>query len=242
MADDLVRKGVETLDAHYDEARPLVMKWAVVTVAIQDVLRSRGSLEVGWPDVARVATRWLEGRGNRTREWQTPEQALDRLSATLGGPAGVVSTLPPRPPASLGGVDGAVSVWMQRYGLGLLRVLLGVVFLWLGAMRAFNRSSTDDPLPGADALIPILGFCGMAIGLLLLYRATARLALPLLLLQIPATALPLMLSPERCFAHFPYVLTLEGQHIIESLMLAAAAIVVGGSVRHAGRRQEQAAS
>ena len=44
--------------------------------------------------------------------------------------------------------------------------------------------------------------------------------------------LPLVLLPDVCFTAFPYALTLEGQYIIKNLVLIAAALVVGGTVRH----------
>ena len=70
------------------------------------------------------------------------------------------------------------------------------------------------------------------VGVGLLYRPLLRLALLLLFLQMPGTALPLVLLPEICFTDFPHALTLEGQYIIKNLILISAALVIGGTVRH----------
>jgi uncharacterized membrane protein YkgB len=45
--------------------------------------------------------------------------------------------------------------------------------------------------------------------------------------------MPLVLLPDITFqaGHGPYALTLEGQYIVKNLMIIAAALVVGGTVR-----------
>lgn len=58
-----------------------------------------------------------------------------------------------------------------------------------------------------------------------------RLTLLLLFLQMPGTALPLLILPDVVWTHFPYAPTLEGQYIIKNLVLIGAGIVLGGTVR-----------
>jgi CRP-like cAMP-binding protein len=57
-------------------------------------------------------------------------------------------------------------------------------------------------------------------------------ALLLLFLHMPGTFLPIVLLPEEVFRTFPFGLTLEGQYIVKNLVLIAAAIVIGGKIRH----------
>lgn len=57
------------------------------------------------------------------------------------------------------------------------------------------------------------------------YLVFMRLTLLLLFLQMPGTALPLLLLPDVCFTVFPFGLTLEGQYIIKNLVLITAGIV-----------------
>lgn len=240
---DPVEASVQALEGRYRDARPLMMKWAVVTVGLQDLIRHAAKLDLDWPTVARVATRWLELRGNMTREWKTPEQAMGGLSKTLGGNS---SRPPPKGvPKALDTFDRRVSLLMQRYGFFLLRISLGIVFFWFGALKPLHLSPADDLVTKTvvwfppNVFIPILGVWEMAIGLFMLYRPTVRIALALLFLQMPGTALPLLLLPHVCFTHFPYGLTLEGQYIIKNLTLISAAIVVGGTVRHGEKASEQ---
>jgi hypothetical protein len=58
-----------------------------------------------------------------------------------------------------------------------------------------------------------------------------RLTLLLLFLQMPGTALPIVVSPELVFTQFPFGLTLAGQYIVKNLALITAAIVIGSTVR-----------
>ena len=48
---------------------------------------------------------------------------------------------------------------------------------------------------------------------------------------MPDTFLPLVLLPSVCFTEVPFAPTLEGQYIMKNLVLIAAAMVIGGTVR-----------
>lgn len=142
-------------------------------------------------------------------------------------------------------LDDRLATFLRRHGVRLLRYAVGVVFLWFGALKLFPGASPAEalvkatvPFVDADAFYPVLAVWEMLIGALLLVRPGARVALLLLALQMPGTFLPLVVLPEVCFARFPFthpwdlfVLTLEGQYIIKNLVLIAAGIVVGGTVR-----------
>ena len=58
-----------------------------------------------------------------------------------------------------------------------------------------------------------------------------RVTLLLLFVQMAGTITPLFLFPEETFVSFPFVPTLEGQYIIKNVVLVAAAIVLGATVR-----------
>ena len=90
----------------------------------------------------------------------------------------------------------------------------------------------------ADFFVPILGWWEVAIGVCLIVRPLIRGGILLLVLQMPGTALPLVLLPEICFTSVPYGLTLEGQYIVKNIALVSAALVVGGGVPNQGHRKE----
>lgn len=133
--------------------------------------------------------------------------------------------------------DSALSAWMDKWGMRLLRYSLGVVFIWFGVLKPLGVSPAADLVERTvywfppDVFIPILGWWEVLIGLCMLWRPLIRVSIFLLLLQMPGTMLPLVLLPDVCFTHFPWGLTLEGQYIIKNLTLVSAALVVGGTVR-----------
>ena len=71
----------------------------------------------------------------------------------------------------------------------------------------------------------------MVIGLGLIAGRPLRLTLLLLFLQLPGTALPLLVLPEAVWTSFPFGLTLEGQYIVKNLVLIGAGLVLGATVR-----------
>ena len=135
---------------------------------------------------------------------------------------------------------------MARHGLRLLRVSLGIVFLWFGALKFFPGMSPASDLaartidvlsfgmvpPGVS--VPLLAGWECLIGLGLLLGVFMRATLLLLVLQMAGTLTPLVLFPAETFTHFPYAPTLEGQYIIKNAVLISAAIVLGAAVRGGG--------
>ena len=125
---------------------------------------------------------------------------------------------------------------LNIWSLPVLRVSLGIVFIWFGALKPFGDSPANEVITKTiywfdpDIFIPILGYWEMLIGICLLYTPLIRFGLFLLALQMPGTFLPLVLRPEICFIEVPFNLTLEGQYIIKNLVLIGAAMVVGGKL------------
>jgi uncharacterized membrane protein YphA (DoxX/SURF4 family) len=140
-------------------------------------------------------------------------------------------------------LDRAITAWMARYGPLLLRLSLGVVFLWFGVLKFFPAMSPAEQLAArtiqtlsfgriAPALsLPVLATWECAIGLGLLAGRALRAVLLLLWAQMLGTLTPLVLFPHEMFTHLPFAPTLEGQYIIKNLVLITAGIVVGATVR-----------
>ena len=134
-------------------------------------------------------------------------------------------------------LDIKISDWMDRYGTFFLRVSLGIIFIWFGALKTVGMSPAQELVArtvywfSPEVFIPILGWWEVVIGLCLIIRPLIRLGIFLLFLQMPGTALPMILLPDVCFTKIPFGLTMEGQYIIKNLVLISAALVVGGGVR-----------
>ena len=135
-------------------------------------------------------------------------------------------------------IDRRITHWMARYGLLILRIGLGVVFFWFGALKLVPGLSPAEELVrntiyfvNPDLFLPILAIWEMLIGLGLIFGIFMRLTLLLLFMQMPGTALPLLILPEVTWTAFPIGLTLEGQYIIKNLALIGVGLVLGGTVR-----------
>lgn len=138
--------------------------------------------------------------------------------------------------------DFLITNFMQKYGIVLLRISVGIVFLWFGILKFFPNVSpaqgiatdtinilTFGILPQKTALI-ILAIWETIIGIGLIYGKNLRLILFLLFTQMLGTLTPLIIFPSETFTYFPFVPTLEGQYIIKNLILISAGLVVGATV------------
>lgn len=135
-------------------------------------------------------------------------------------------------------VDVAITQWMANNALLIMRVGLGVVFLWFGALKFFPGLSPAEELVkntvyfvDPDLFIPVLAAWEVIIGLGLIAGKFMRITLLLLFLQMPGTALPIVLLPEVVWTQFPFGLTLEGQYIVKNLVLIGSALALGATVR-----------
>jgi len=140
-------------------------------------------------------------------------------------------------------LDRELTRWMARHGITILRISLGLVFAWFGALKFLPGASPAEDLAGrtieyltlgqmsSQVALPILAIWEVAIGIGLLTGVLLRTVLALMLLQMAGTLAPLFLFPDDVFLYVPYAPTLEGQYIIKNAVLISAAIVIGATVR-----------
>ena len=135
-------------------------------------------------------------------------------------------------------IDKSITEWMGKNGLLTLRISLGIIFLWFGVLKFFKGLSPAEDLVrntvyfiDPDIFIPVLALWESLIGLGLMIGKYMRVTLLLLFLQMPGTALPLIILPDKVWTVFPFGLTLEGQYIIKNLVLISAGFVLGATVR-----------
>ena len=140
-------------------------------------------------------------------------------------------------------LDRRITRWMADHGLTLMRLALGLVFLWFGALKFFPGLSPAESLAGrtievlslntisSSTAVLILAVWESLIGLGLLAGRFMRATLLLLFVQMLGTLTPLVLFPSETFTSFPYAPTLEGQYIIKNAVLIAGAVILGATVR-----------
>jgi hypothetical protein len=143
-------------------------------------------------------------------------------------------------------VDRRIAAFMGYWGVTALRYSLGLIFIWFGILKPLDLSPAGPLVMATVDFLPlftprqwlgIIGWWEVAIGVTFLFRATARIAIALLAMQMVGTFMPLFMLPGVTFqpGRIPYAPTMEGQYIIKNLLIISAALVVGGTVR---RRSE----
>ena len=139
--------------------------------------------------------------------------------------------------------DTRLTEWAAFTGVPFLRISLGVIFFWFGMLKFFPGFSPAETL-ATDTIrlmsfglvephisIIILAAWETLIGIGLITGRALRATLLLLFLQMPGTITPMFFFPDLCFQTIPFVLTIEGQYIVKNLVLVAAGIVIGATVR-----------
>jgi uncharacterized membrane protein YkgB len=142
-------------------------------------------------------------------------------------------------------LDAAIVAWLDRYGFTILRLALGLVFLWFGALKVVGKSPVEDLVADTlfwlprDVALYGIGTLEIVIGLCLLFGIALRVVLLLFFLQMAGTFLVLLTQPERAFQDGnPLLLTTDGEFVIKNLVLIGAGLVVGSRVR--GKRESMA--
>lgn len=145
--------------------------------------------------------------------------------------------------ASYERLDRAITGALARWGVAVVRIGLGVVFLWFGALKFVPDLSPAQDLAARtiqrlslgliepSVSVPVLAAWECLIGLGLMSGRFLRATLLLLAVQMIGTATPLLLFPAETFTRFPLAPKLEGQYIIKNVVLIGAAMVVGATIR-----------
>lgn len=123
----------------------------------------------------------------------------------------------------------------RRINLPAARISIFIVFFWFGLLKLLGLSPAAaiveslydaiNPISLLDFRIFYFLFAALEciIGILFLIKGVERLVLPLLLVHMAATFLPLVFLPEIVW-QAPWVPTLEGQYIIKNVVIIAAAM------------------
>jgi uncharacterized membrane protein YkgB len=146
----------------------------------------------------------------------------------------------------LDAIDRTITAALRRWSVPALRVSLGIVFVWFGALKVFDVTPVADLV--ADTVywvdpswfVPVLGIAEVAIGLGLLLRRYLRVVLGAMVLQLLGTFLVLVIQPDISFQDGnPLLLTVEGEFVVKNLVLLTAGMVVGATVRRRETRSPE---
>jgi uncharacterized membrane protein YkgB len=128
--------------------------------------------------------------------------------------------------------DRAVEI-LRAISLPLLRLAIGAVFVWFGALKLANSTPVADfvanTLPWFNRawLVPALGIFEVAIGLALFAGRYLTLVCAALVAHLTGTFLSLIMQPNVTFQHGnPLMLTTEGEFVVKNLVFIAAGLVI----------------
>jgi uncharacterized membrane protein YphA (DoxX/SURF4 family) len=141
----------------------------------------------------------------------------------------------------LGGAADARLVQVLRpAALPSLRILLGILFIWFGALKVAGVSPVAGmvagTLPWADPhlVVPVLGAVEVLLGAALVTGVALRLALPVLAAHLCGTFLTFLMLPGLMFSDGdPLLLTEDGEFVMKNLVLIGATLAL---IAHAPAR------
>ncbi|NVK85862.1 MAG: hypothetical protein HWE21_16165 [Cytophagia bacterium] len=131
-----------------------------------------------------------------------------------------------------------ISFFLERHQFRILRICIGILFLWFGGLKFFPGLSPAEGLASTTIeiltfhlipdwmIMPGLATMEFALGLLLVFSKEFKLTFWLLLFHMCCTILPLFILTDVTFKSFPFQLTMEGQYIVKNIVIISAAFVL----------------
>jgi uncharacterized membrane protein YkgB len=120
----------------------------------------------------------------------------------------------------------------------LIRLSLGIIFLWYGMLKFFPTFSPAEELATRTIDIMFLGLINpllsikllaileISIGIGFLLGFYTRVVTVVFIGHMICTFAPLFLLPELSFTHAPYAFTLVGQYIVKNIVFILAGILI----------------
>lgn len=126
-----------------------------------------------------------------------------------------------------------VSAGVRARSVPLLRVSLGVVFVWFGALKLTGNTPVADLVAGTvpwlerDACVIGLGVVEVVLGIALVVGRQVRWVALVVAAHLCGTFLVLIVQPSLAFqTGNPLLLTMTGEFVVKNLVLLTAALVV----------------
>ncbi len=155
--------------------------------------------------------------------------------------AGIATTTDHRRIARLRALEEQTVDVLQLISLPLLRLAIGIVFIWFGALKVSNHTPVADfvanTLPWFDRawVVPALGIFEILIGLALISGRLVTVVCAALVAHLAGTFLSLIMQPDVTFQNGnPLMLTTEGEFVVKNLVFIAAGLVIAARF---GRRE-----
>ena len=124
---------------------------------------------------------------------------------------------------------------LRRWSITALRLALGSIFLWFGALKVFGSSPVATLIQETYSFLPVsifvlvLGVWEMIIGVGIILKRALRWVLILLGVHLLGTFTAILFNPNIFFVQgVPFCLTVDGEFVIKNVVLMTAALVIAG--------------
>lgn len=120
----------------------------------------------------------------------------------------------------------------------LMRLSLGIIFVWYGMLKFFPTLSPAEDLAiktidiiffhliDGSLSIKLLAILEVAIGIGFLSGYYTKLVTIIFLGHMLCTFAPLFILPELSFTHAPYAFTLVGQYIVKNIVFILVGVMI----------------
>ncbi|MEP2024392.1 MAG: doxx family protein [Reichenbachiella sp.] len=135
-------------------------------------------------------------------------------------------------------IDNGLFALADKYGIVLLELSIGLIYMWFGILKFFPNYSPAEVL-AADTLdlltlhffdkkilIWVLAFGELLIGLALILKLKSKYVIWGLLVHMGGTFSPIFFFPEQVFTHPPFGFSMVGQYIMKNIVIISAALVI----------------
>lgn len=131
-----------------------------------------------------------------------------------------------------------VSSWLTQNSINLLRISIGIIYVWFGVLKFFPNLSPADQLAKNTihlitfGLIPdsvsivLLAVWETTLGIILIIGIWRIMVFYVLLIHMICTFVPLFFFTDISFTASPYAFTLVGQYIMKNLIIICAALLI----------------
>ena len=143
---------------------------------------------------------------------------------------------------------------VSRYTVPLLRISLGIVYIWFGALKVFDVTPVGQlvaktvPFLPEKLFVPGLGVFEVLLGLGLIVGRYLGIVALLMCAHLAGTFLVLVTQPQEAFQHGnPLMLSMTGEFVVKNVVLITAGLLLATrprerEPRHARRRGDEVAS
>jgi putative oxidoreductase len=139
---------------------------------------------------------------------------------------------------SISELEHRVATLVRPFSLAMLRVSLGVVFVWFGALKVANVTPVGalvaGTVPWVDAawFVPLLGAVEVVVGIALIAGRRLTIVSFVLVAHLTGTLLVLVMQPQVAFQHGnPLLLTTEGEFVMKNIVLISAGLVLASRLQ-----------